>query len=545
MANNAATQRNYRQVIAVVNESRIFDLNNWQQNELQLLRIDALIALQQINLAEQALQGFKPSAPEQALSKKKRQLKILQNRRQHIAALMLLFEISDSPSERNNPQIAKAIWQTLQQINTIALRTFSGTTNSTDTAWIELALLFKDYLGKPDDLSRELGLWESRYQNHIAASVLPEEIRTAIKTTPYAPKKVAVMLPLSGKYQQQAESIRNGILTGYQHSEVELTFVDTSKIEEAFSQINALSPDFIIGPLRKENITAFINQPEFTRIPTLFLNAVENNKTQRENYFFDLSKNDEIEQLVQHIVDKGFRYPAVIAPDNRQGKRLSDHFTTTWMTYILQSPLSKASPSDKPEQVYFNNRATMQNAVKQLMDVSASDSRVKRMQRLLSNNIKTETRSRADLDVIILIANPIQTRLLKPYIDVNTSTFSGQIPIYATSKSHSIEGDKLDQKDLVSLKFTEIPWMLDTRRFQQQRAIHNSLWKTSNDDSQRLFALGFDAWNLIGQLAQMRALPSLSTQGMTGLLFVNDQGVVKRKLLWGIYNRNGVQQTNN
>lgn len=545
IAKVAETAQQHQKVITLVNESRAFDLNNWQQNELQALRINALLEQKQINLAEQSLQQFKPSSPEQSLTKKKLTLKILQHRKQHIAALMLLFDLSETPSERKNSEIAQQIWQTLQQINTIALRTFSGKTNSANTAWIELALLFRDYLGQPDALSRELGFWQSRYQNHIAMSVLPEQIQTALATTPYAPQKVAVLLPLSGKYQQQAEAIRNGILTGYKHSEIELTFINTQKLDEAFERLASLNPDFVIGPLQKDNISAYLANNALLNTPTLFLNAVEQPAEQANTYYFDLSKNDEVEQLAKHIVDQGFRYPAIIAPDNKQGKRLSSYFVSAWMAYIQQSPLSKASSTDKPEQVYFNNKATMQSAVKQLMNVSSSDLRIKRMKRLLSNQIKTETRSRADLDVIILIANPIQTRLLKPYIDVNTSTFSGEIPVYATSKSHSIEGDKLDQKDLVSLKFTEIPWMLDRRRFKQQRALHDQLWKANNDDAQRLFALGFDAWNLIGQLAQMRALPSLNAQGMTGQLSVNSAGIVKRKFLWGIYNRNGVQQTTN
>lgn len=543
IAQDAISQQNFPKAIAVVNESRSFDLNSWQQNELQAIRIQALLAQQQVNLAEQSLALFKPSSPEQALLKKKLALKIRQHRKQHLAALMLLFDISETQSEKNNPIIAKQIWETLQQINTIALRTFSGKTNSTNSAWIELALLFRDYLGQPEALSRELSFWESRYQNHIATSVLPDEIQRALQTTPFAPEKVAVLLPLSGKYQQQAEAIRNGILTAYEKSNTQLTFIDTSNIEVALTNLKQIAPHFVIGPLRKENITAFLNDAELATLPTLFLNTTETSATSNNLFYFDLSRNDEVEQLVKHIVDKGFRYPAVIAPDNKQGKRLSDHFVSSWMSYIQQSSLSKASPTDNPEQVFFSNKATMQNAVKQLMNVSSSDSRIKRMMKLLGTEIKTETRSRADLDVIILIANSIQTRLLKPYIDVNTSTFSGQIPIYATSKSHSIEGDKLDQKDLVSLKFTEIPWMLDRKRFASPSKLHDQLWKANNDDAQRLFALGYDAWKLIGQLAQMRALPSLTAQGMTGQLSVTNDGVVKRKFLWGIYNRNGVQQT--
>ena len=46
----------------------------------------------------------------------------------------------------------------------------------------------------------------------------------------------------------------------------------------------------------------------------------------------------------------------------------------------------------------------------------------------LKYSIKSELRNRRDIDMIYVVGLPLETKLLKPYIDVNISPFADIIP---------------------------------------------------------------------------------------------------------------------
>ncbi|MDP5041036.1 MAG: penicillin-binding protein activator, partial [Paraglaciecola sp.] len=58
----------------------------------------------------------------------------------------------------------------------------------------------------------------------------------------------------------------------------------------------------------------------------------------------------------------------------------------------------------------------------------------------------------------------------------------------------------------------------------------NALWPQRLDSLLRLFAMGFDSYELIDNLRQLKTLPQLSKKGLTGELSVTDNGVLHRHL---------------
>ncbi|WP_204324437.1 penicillin-binding protein activator, partial [Stenotrophomonas maltophilia] len=65
------------------------------------------------------------------------------------------------------------------------------------------------------------------------------------------------------------------------------------------------------------------------------------------------------------------------------------------------------------------------------MLIEQSQIRAREMQDLLGIQLKSSPRSRSDVDMIFLIANPAQARQIKPTFAFH---YAGKIPVYATSQ---------------------------------------------------------------------------------------------------------------
>jgi hypothetical protein len=126
--------------------------------------------------------------------------------------------------------------------------------------------------------------------------------------------------------------------------------------------------------------------------------------------------------------------------------------------------------------------------------------------------------------------------LIKPYLDVNVSTFADKIPLYASSKSHSKQIDSTDKGDLEGLYFTELPWMLNSQiKHHNLRTQYNTLWPEQADISQRLFAMGYDAVSILHDIRQLSVIPGNKFIGLSGKLSVNTSGHIERTLNWAQY----------
>ena len=124
-----------------------------------------------------------------------------------------------------------------------------------------------------------------------------------------------------------------------------------------------------------------------------------------------------------------------------------------------------------------------------------------------------------------------------------TGTFANIIPVYASSRSHSLIHDDSALVDLNGMTFTEMPWMLSSEQQNTPLAKQaKSLWPNRSDSLQRIFAMGYDAISLVNKINAFQTKPYVRHFGQTGVLKLNDQNVLTRSLLWGQYNRNNVKQ---
>jgi len=444
-------------------------------------------------------------------------------------------QISDSQN-----QLAQQIWHQLNQLPNVTLNQFVYQDHTNAKSWLDLVKLTRLYAGQPSLLQAQLQDWYQTHPMHTAMNVLPQSFQRSLSVEPFNPQRIAVVLPYTGRLRKQAQAIRNGLLVANQNKQnVELMFIDSEQpIVTIEQQLTAQQVDFIVGPLHKDKVTLFAQNPVVSAIPSLFLNriAIDNNPVEH-HFYFGLTPEDEAKQAAQALFEKGFKKPSVIAPRNRLGQRLSDMFKQTWLAQRSEDPILE------PEITFYANQKQMQQAVADIMDVKQSKERIKKIKQLVNRELKTESRNRKDLDVVYVIGSNIQTKLIKPLIEVNTSPFTAPLPVYATSRSHALQKSNDDKRDLRSLTFTEIPWMLNSdSRYTEQRALFDSLWPTQDESLRRLFALGYDALYLIDRIAQLRVLNGLTEQGMNGRISVDENGFITRLHQWAEYDRSGQVQ---
>lgn len=426
------------------------------------------------------------------------------------------------------------LWQQLIQLDSQQLEQLRHNAGARTLAWVQLSQQVRQSIGQPEALQQALTRWQQQQPHMPALSELPVAIQTLTALTPYQPERVAVLLPLQGQLRPHAQAIQNGILAAARyHPDTELFFIDSQQDNSSLQQeLKALNIDFVIGPLQRPQVDR-VRQAEDWPWPTLFLNhSSQQTDPSREQFFFSLSLEDEASQLAELFQQRDYRRPVVIHAQHGGSERLAQHFSRQWQAY--------GHPA--PELYSFAGRDELEPMIAKLLELDASRQRVRQISQLIPGEVESEPHSRRDIDAVYLISDPTQTRLLKPFLDVSVSSTAPSLPVYASSRSHSIQADRTDHRDLAGLTFTEMPWMLTAQQHQALRTDFDQLFPDQDESLQRLFAMGYDALQLIGLLKQQQHLPALRHPGLTGELSLNPQRQIRRQLDWARYSQRALQR---
>ncbi|WP_185968038.1 penicillin-binding protein activator [Thalassotalea sp. PS06] len=395
-------------------------------------------------------------------------------------------------------------------------------------------------------------VWQNRYRTHLAAPLVANYLNPEPQPVPETdvgldretvaltliPEQqsidnITVIIPLSGREASIGQAIQRGLLAAYQKNDNQrkLSFIDSNSatMTEISQQLMLTPPDFVIGPLLKQKVDAYIATEQVLMPhtwPTLLLNLPEQQQLGDKHYVFSMRPEDEAKQAAFTLFHKGYQHPVILSQDSSLGKRLADTFQNQW---FLQS-------GNTPQVIYYQTSKEMEQAVKNALDVNLSKERIFLMRNRMNENLEAEPRNRRDIDMIYIFASADDARLLKPYVDVNISPFAKAIPIFASSRSHNINRDKNTSRDLNGLTFTEIPWLLPKQaRAQDLSEQARELWPTSSSTMQRLYAMGIDSMNLVDKVQVMAKNPAQHHRGETGTLQMDSDKVISRSLSWGKY----------
>ena len=155
------------------------------------------------------------------------------------------------------------------------------------------------------------------------------------------------------------------------------------------------------------------------------------------------------------------------------------------------------------------------------------------MTKMMDLPLKTEVRSRRDIDAIYLVSKRDELILLKPFLDVSISPFAPKIPLYGSSRTHDFDRTGKQNNELANLTFSDMPFMLNEENIIRQQV--QQVWPKQTFNTQRLFALGFDSYQLVEHLVKLQIEDAYFFQGLVGELSLDMSNTIQPKLNWAKY----------
>lgn len=450
--------------------------------------------------------------------------------------------------------------------------------------FISLRKLTQEYRSNPEQLAANLRNFKRVYAGHSLGKAFPKNVDSATQLSRPSIDSIAVLLPLSGRLGATGNTIKNGIMAAYYQSIEDnqsernlpqLSFVDTTD-KDAEGIISAIGEaKFVIGPLLKDNVERIVPALP-TGVNVLALNRFDNfqqamgeldrtiellaqqdasgnaeagslseqksaipplsaeqglsEKTSVAQpiaaNFFGLAPEDEAKQLAELIFNKGFRAPIVIAEQSSLYMRMDDTFKAHWKT------LNKAEGKRRTNitSVTFNDSNSLREGVTSALDVAQSNERINQIEYMTNDEVYNMPRSRRDIDAIIAFASPQDTELLNPIIEASLNPLDGQpIPVYASSRSMDYDSGKNQWRDLKNIHFIDMPWLMPQHKWQGLAQTVDQAFAAQSTMQKRLFAFGYDAYELLPQLGILNTLQYLNHDGLTGSLSLNENGEVERQ----------------
>lgn len=478
------------------------------------------------------------------------------------------------------------VWQWITSIPASSLDSV-GSAYPDLSPFITLRELTEENASSPEKLAKSLQQFKQVYRGHVLENALPENVIEATELTDAGANDIAVLLPLSGRLTRTGQVVKNGIMAAYytdvekrqdEHLLPRLRFIDTNEVDTQHLLSEIGDTKFIIGPLLKDTVERLIpslplgvnvlalNRPDElpdnasakgvttgSSNPAIADDALASgtglagDDTQNELHslglptslnYYGLAPEDEAKQLAEFIFNKGYRAPIVIAAQSSLYQRMDDTFKKHWRILNNQENKQRANITS----VSFNDSNSLREGITQALDVAQSNERINQIEYMTNDEVYNMPRSRRDIDAIVAFASPQDTELLNPIIEASLNPYDGkQVPVYATSRSMDYDSGKNQWRDLQNVHFIDMPWLMPSHSWQPLQQEVEQAWQNQNTMQKRLFAFGYDAYQLLPQLGMLNTLKYLSHEGLTGTLSLNQQGEVIRKQPQAIIRNEKVQ----
>ncbi len=468
-----------------------------------------------------------------------------QQQKQLVPALRwLLAQDELAGNAKADTKMQDLLWSQLVQLNPTELNQLAKNARPRAAAWLNLVQIALSFAGDAASMTAALQDWQQRHPGMPALTDLPSSINTLANTPAFQPQRIGVVLPLSGPFKALGEAVQLGLVSANTSANAasnknantdpgtatpgrSLVFIDSSlSAVEIAAALELAKVEFVIGPLLREDVDKVQSLPNW-HWPTLFLNSKQNSDVApvADQFYFSLSAEDEAAQMVDLFRQQHYQHPILISAQNPISQRMAQHFQQMW----------QQNGGKVVESYTYNNQEELRTLINTFLETAASTERIKELERFTGRSVKAEMHSRLDIDAIYLLADPAQTRLVKPFIDVTVSPTAPALPVYASSRSHSLAIDRTDIRDLAGLTMTEMPWLVPQPQKSALRTEYETLFAEQDETQQRLFAMGHDALTLIARLKQQQMFPSLVYHGLTGSLRLTPQQAVQRQLTVATY----------
>lgn len=420
--------------------------------------------------------------------------------------------------ENARQAVNEAIWRQISSLRgeDFSVLEYADTSNKAEeqllAGWVALARVQRNHAGDVDKQIAALADWKSSYPVHPANRFMPAEMLVLTQAQVEQPKRIALLLPLTGKRADAGQSLRDGFMTmHYQHladsKGLQIDLVDSSAAPDILSAYNsavAQGAQLVIGPLEREQVQVLANQQSLP-VPTLalnnpILNDPSGNKVSAPDalYQFSLNPEEEAAQVADTANTSGLRRALIIAPQGERGERLLQAFARRWQMF-------GAEETGRVRYVPGSGNYGVQLAEALGMDLASGQLRA----------------GHGLPDMVFFVGSSADAAAMMAAL---TNTGVGQVPVYATSQVLS-GGHKLDARTN-GLRLCLSPWQAGAGPLRSAGAAPAS--------ADILFAMGADAQMLYSRLQSMSINPSLRVPGNTGYLSMDGGRRVVRALVWGV-----------
>jgi len=522
----------------ILQSNQLSSLSAANANRQRLLAMEAAIALEDADWAQQIASGLNP---EDLLDYDRNELgragnlqaELYQLADRPLMAAMTLVLLAESDTTADVQSLHNRIWENLK--NTPDRTLASATARSIgyeSQGWLELASVLRDSGLTIEQQGRAIRRWQNNWPGHPGADILPDDLRLIASLADNRPEKIAMALPLGGALASAGAAIRDGFFAAYledeanDRSKVSIRVIDTSDrpFAEIYQELVDEEYDLIVGPLEKEAL-ATLARMDSLPVSVLGLNYLPDGiQAPGGLYQYGLSAEDEARQIAERMIANDVEQILALIPMGNWGDRLEQ---------ALLERLNELGGIALDIERYFRED-NLRAVTADLLGVTVSRNRAIDVERTAGIDVEFEPRRRQDADGILMVAEPTIARQFKPLF---AFYFGGDLPVFSPSMIYEGSPDPSRDRDLNGVTFTDTPWILDTDN--EFRETVRSAMPELRGQLGRLFAMGADAWTLSTRLSLLRFMDGAYVDGQTGTLTMDDTGSVHREQLWARF-ENGV-----
>ncbi|MFC3394122.1 penicillin-binding protein activator [Brenneria rubrifaciens] len=316
-----------------------------------------------------------------------------------------------------------------------------------------------------------------------------------------------------------------------QVSSLPVKVYDTSSqpLANILAQAQQDGASLVIGPLLKNEVEQLADQQSPLNI--LALNQPEHVQYTPNICYFALSPEDEARDAAKFIQQQGKQQPLLLVPRGNLGDRIVNAFAQAWTEQggggLLQQRFGNVSELKQA----INSGAGLSlsgQPVNTEPDQTQPGTTVAGLTIPAQVQPTVSSSTSANIDAVYIIATPDELALIKPMIDMRTSSRS-RPALYASSRSFQAGSGPDFRLEMEGLQFSDIPLLTGANPALMQQV--SSQFK--NDYSLvRLYAMGMDAWTLANHFGEMRQIPGQQIAGATGILSATQDCTINRQLTW-------------
>ncbi|MBP6750193.1 MAG: penicillin-binding protein activator [Xanthomonadaceae bacterium] len=321
------------------------------------------------------------------------------------------------------------------------------------------------------------------------------------------PRKLAVLLPLSGNLATAASPVRDGFLAGYygeHRARPDVAFYDTTGTPAgtvaAYQKAVTDGADYVLGPLGRDEVGALFK--ESLTVPVLALNRGPV-APPSGNASFSLAPEDDGIAAAEYLISRNARRVVVLVggDDNlrRSVAAFREHLQGRGGVVVETLQIA-----DKP----VDSTAALQAAMQKDGGANA----------------------------VFLALKGTQARAIAPQL--TAAGFADKLRV-ATSQLLSGSGKADQDKALDGIAFPTESWSVRGVSGLPGAEITGKDLPTARGPAAKLFAFGYDAWLLTGYLERIAQNANGKVQGATGTLRIDGFGNILRTPAWSTF-RDGV-----